>query len=370
MEKDEFAQKIRTIAKRVDQLKDSLKTEEATKNSIIMPFFQSLGYDIFNPLEFIPEYTADVGIKKGEKVDYAIVINGKLQILVECKAINEDLNNHDSQLFRYFGTTDAKFGILTNGEEYRFFTDLDNENKMDSEPFLTIHLGLLRDSQISELFRFVKDNFDEDSISSSASQLKYTNQFRDYLTSQLKSVDEEYVRFILSKVFNQRATQTNIEQFTPIIQAGFVQAIQEEVNDKLSSALNSSVSSTPITQSSKAESKNDEESESTDEKPDDGEIVTTPAEIEAYTTVKIILRDQLDEERVFYRDNKSYFNVLLDDNIRKWILRVYFRKNRNWIELHDDTDTQIDFVHPIDIYKNSEKIKDVVAHLTSDDSSK
>lgn len=142
------------------------------------------------------------------------------------------------------------------------------------------------------------------------------------------------------------------------------------MNDKLSSALNSSVSSTPITQSSKAESKNDEESESTDEKPDDGEIVTTPAEIEAYTTVKIILRDQLDEERVFYRDNKSYFNVLLDDNIRKWILRVYFRKNRNWIELHDDADTQIDFVHPIDIYQNSEKIKDVVAHLTSDDSSK
>ncbi|ARY91936.1 MULTISPECIES: type I restriction endonuclease [Lacticaseibacillus] len=360
MEKDEFSQKIKNVSKRVDQLKDSLKTEEATKNSLIMPFFQALGYDIFNPLEFIPEYTADVGIKKGEKVDYAIVINGKLQILVECKAINEGLNNHDSQLFRYFGTTDAKFGILSNGDEYRFFTDLDKENKMDSEPFLTIHLSQLRDSQIAELFRFTKDNFDEESISSSASQLKYTNQFRDYLTSQLKSVDEEYVRFILSKVFNQRATQANIEQFTPIIQAGFAQAIQEEVNDKLSSALNTSVSSTVTRAEPSSEQK---ESEDDGEKSEENEIVTTPAEIEAYTAVKIILRDQLDEGRIFYRDNKSYFNVLLDDNIRKWILRVYFRKNRNWIVLNNEEKENIEFVHPIDLVQYKDKITSVVDSL-------
>ncbi|WP_056949798.1 type I restriction endonuclease [Lacticaseibacillus nasuensis] len=362
MEKEEFTQKIKAVAKRVDQFRDSLKTEEATKSSLIQPFFQAFGYDVFNPLEFIPEYTADVGIKKGEKVDYAIVIAGKLQLLVECKAINEDLNNHDSQLFRYFGTTDAKFGILSNGDEYRFFTDLDNQNKMDSEPFLTVHLSTLRDSQINELFRFTKDNFDEESISSSASQLKYSNQFRDYLTHQIKSVNEDFVRFILSNVFHERATQANLELFTPIIQSGFNQAIQEEVSDKLSSALNTSVSTNSSTtptsnETTQSEEDNEENDSST------STIVTTPAEIEAYTTVKIILRDKLDEERVFYRDNKSYFNVLLDDNIRKWIVRVYFSKSRNWIQLNNAEKETIDFVHPIDLVQFSDKITAIVDDL-------
>ena len=131
----ELLQIINQFSERVESLKDSISTEEATKTSLIMPFFQMLGYDVFNPLEFVPEYTADVGIKKGEKVDYAIVIDDKPLILVECKSCNENLDKHGSQLFRYFGTTDAKFGILTNGIIYRFFTDLENKNKMDDTPF-------------------------------------------------------------------------------------------------------------------------------------------------------------------------------------------------------------------------------------------
>lgn len=135
MDKDNFVSQIKNISKRVEQLKDTLDTEEATKTSLIMPFFQALGYDVFNPIEFVPEYTADVGIKKGEKVDYAIVLNDKLQILIEAKAIGEKLIKHDSQLFRYFGTTSARFSILTNGQKYEFFTDLDQPNKMDTLPF-------------------------------------------------------------------------------------------------------------------------------------------------------------------------------------------------------------------------------------------
>jgi len=348
MEKDEFSQKIKSVSKRVDLLRDSLKTEEATKNSLIMPFFQILGYDVFNPLEFIPEYTADVGIKKGERVDYAIVISGKLQILVEAKAIDQNLNNHDSQLFRYFGTTDAKFGILTNGDEYRFFTDLDDQNKMDSEPFLTIKLSAIRDTQITELFRFAKENFDEDSISSSASTLKYTNQFKDYLTAEMKHVDEDFVRFILQTVFNQRATQANIELFTPIIKAGFNQAVQEQVSDKLSTALNTSVDTSS---SSDSPDNNLEANEDAD-----SEIVTTPAEIEAYTIVKLVLKDVIDESRVFYRDNKSYFNVLIDDNIRRWVVRVFFNNSKSWIQLNNQAKENLEFTHPIDIYNYSDKI--------------
>jgi hypothetical protein len=364
MEKEEFIAQIRGVVKRVEQLEDSIKTEEATKTSLIMPFFQALGYDVFNPLEFIPEYVADVGIKKGEKVDYAVVINGELTILVEAKTIAENLDNHDSQLFRYFGTTTAKFGILTNGKVYRFFTDLDHENKMDSSPFLQIDITNLRESQMNELFRFAKDNFDVDKISSTASELKYITKFRDYLSKELKSPDEEFVKFVMGYIYDGRKTQQTVEKFTPIIVQGFSQMITEQVNDKLASALNSSVSG------GTAKSRDtDQVAEENEEEPisdADNEIITTPAEFESFTTAKIILRGLIDEDRIYYRDNRSYFNVLLDDNRRKWIFRVFFTKSRNWIILHDDDNTQLDFVNPIDIYQYADKIKSVVAELDDD----
>ena len=118
----DFIDQLKQFSKRVESMKDSIQTEEATKTAIIMPFFAMLGYDVFNPQEFVPEFTADVGIKKGEKVDYAILINGNPEILIECKWCGESLSKHGSQLFRYFGTSPAKFGILTNGLIYQFFT--------------------------------------------------------------------------------------------------------------------------------------------------------------------------------------------------------------------------------------------------------
>ncbi|EGP5463963.1 endonuclease, partial [Enterococcus faecium] len=180
MELEKFQDTLKQLGKRVVELKDSIGTEEATKTSLIMPFFAALGYDLFNPTEFVPEFTADVGIKKGEKVDYAIVLEGQPTILIEAKSINEQLTKHDSQLFRYFGTTVSKFGILTNGEEYKFFTDLDEPNKMDLTPFLTVNITKIKDSQIPELAKFHKDNFDVDKITSSAAELKYLNSLKNY----------------------------------------------------------------------------------------------------------------------------------------------------------------------------------------------
>ena len=138
----EFEEKIKEFSKRIKNLEKSINTEEATKTSLIMPFFSLLGYDVFNPIEFTPEYIADVGIKKGEKVDYAVRINNQVTILIEAKSVNENLQKHGSQLFRYFGTTTAKIGILTNGIIYKFYTDLEETNKMDIAPFLEIVLSI------------------------------------------------------------------------------------------------------------------------------------------------------------------------------------------------------------------------------------
>lgn len=203
----EFNEQIKQFSERVAMLKDTISTEEATKMSLVVPMFQILGYDVFNPLEFCPEYTADVGIKKGEKVDYAILEEGQPNILIECKSCSEQIDKHSSQLFRYFGTTPAKFGILTNGIIYRFYTDLEESNKMDLVPFLEINMLSIKDSSISELKKFCKDNFDKDKIFSTAEELKYSSLIKNILSSEFENPSEEFVRFILSGIYEGQKTR-------------------------------------------------------------------------------------------------------------------------------------------------------------------
>lgn len=350
MELEKFQDTLKQLGKRVVELKDSIGTEEATKTSLIMPFFAALGYDLFNPTEFVPEFTADVGIKKGEKVDYAIVLEGQPTILIEAKSINEQLTKHDSQLFRYFGTTVSKFGILTNGEEYKFFTDLDEPNKMDLTPFLTVNITKIKDSQIPELAKFHKDNFDVDKITSSAAELKYLNSLKNYLSSELNDPTEDFVKYLLTEIYDGMKTKQTVEKFKPIIKKGLNQFIAERVNDKLSAALKTSVSV--------EDNETKSESNTTDET--DSVIVTTNEELEAYTICKVVLKDTIPLDRLFYRDNRSYFNILLDDNIRKWILRVRFNTNGMKIELNDENHTVYELNEPIDIYNYSNQIIDVV----------
>lgn len=319
-------EEIKQFKEKYELVKDKITNEEQTKNALIMPFFQTLGWDVFNPLEFVPEYTADFGIKKGEKVDYAIIVNGDPVILIEAKAITEDLNKHDGQLFRYFGTTPSKFGILTNGKIYKFYTDLDETNKMDAEPFLTIDIEKMRDAQISELSKFEKENFDVDNIMSSAEELKYLNLLKEYLNNQFKNADELFVKFFLDNVFNERKTATNVERFSSVVTKALNQVINDKVSDKLNKALDSqNVTSSVELQDETLEVVADES----------GDIETTEEEIEFFVVLRFLLQDYIDPERVYYRDNKSYFNILLDDNIRRWVVRLYTKKNGMEVRFRD-----------------------------------
>ncbi|EAC6474447.1 endonuclease, partial [Listeria monocytogenes] len=334
---------------RVSTLKDSIATEEATKTSLIMPFFQLLGYDVFNPLEFSPEYVADVGIKKGEKVDYAILNNNNPIILIEAKSIKSDLKNHDSQLFRYFGTTTAKFGILTNGNEYRFYTDLEEPNKMDKTPFFSFVLTEIKDVQISEIFKFQKENFDVENISKAASDLKYLNFVKEFLTKEVNDPSEEFVKFILGEIYDGIKTKVIIDKFTPVVKRGFRQFIADQVNSKLNAALNTSVSVEDL-EVPQVEANAEEEED----------IITTEAEIEAFTTTKLLLKDTIDTSRIFYRDNKSYFNIIIDNSIRKWVLRLYINNARTYFVINDEEKTTIEIVDVIDIFNHADKIIPVV----------
>ncbi|HAN99903.1 MAG TPA: hypothetical protein DCQ98_21855 [Planctomycetaceae bacterium] len=171
--------KLRELAARVERVRSRCVTEEGTKNALVMPFIQALGYDVFDPLQVVPEFTADVGIKKGEKVDYALLRDDKPIILFECKALGAKLDeSKSSQLHRYFHTTSARFAILTDGVHYKLFTDLESPNLMDARPFLEFDLTRIDDRTANEIKKFSRELFDVDQILSSASTLKYVKGIR------------------------------------------------------------------------------------------------------------------------------------------------------------------------------------------------
>ncbi|RDI48011.1 type I restriction endonuclease [Falsibacillus pallidus] len=353
---EQFTEQLKTLSKRVNNLKNNLMTEEATKTSIIMPLFQVLGYDIFNPEEFLPEFIADVGIKKGEKVDFAIMQNGAPSILIEAKSINEKLQKHDSQLFRYFGTTSAKFAILTNGLHYRFYTDLEEQNKMDTTPFFEFFLDEIKDIHIAELAKFRKSNFDLDNILNTASELKYTGEIKNFLNEQWEIPSDDFVSLILSHVYNGKKTKNVIDKFQPLVKKSLKQFINEMVNDKIQAAIKNTDNEEEV---SKQVAVTVEVIEP--EKKDEPQIETTEEEIQGFTIVKMMLKDFVDEDRICYRDNLSYFNILLDDNIRKWICRLWFNSPNKSIQFNDSTKTQISLEKISDIMNLREKLEEVTS---------
>ncbi|MGP1598524.1 type I restriction endonuclease [Peptoanaerobacter stomatis] len=335
---NDFESRIKAFGIRAKEIKDSLQTEEATKTSLVLPFFNILGYDIFNPTEFVPEFTADIGIKKGEKVDYAILLNNIPSMLIECKSVNEPLTKHDSQLFRYFSTLTAKFAILTNGIIYRFFTDLEESNKMDEKPFLEINITSLKDNQISELKKFHKENFDLDNIKNTASDLKYLGLIRETLSKIFNETpDDEFTKFILnSGVYEGVKTQNIIDKYRPLVKKSIALYVNDLVNEKIQSALNS--------QAEQENEINSETVETDSEANSESQIVTTEEELQSYYIVKSILRGYIDINRITYKDTISYFGINIDNKVTKWLCRIVLKENIKYVLIKNENDETEKFV--------------------------
>jgi hypothetical protein len=316
---------IKVIADRTKH-KDQIQTEEATKNAFVMPFLQSLGYDVFNPLEIVPEFIADIGIKKGEKIDYAIFKDGNPTILIECKHWSQNLNIHDGQLLRYFHVSKAKFGILTNGIVYRFYSDLVSPNKMDEKPFLEFNITDVKDNQIEELKKFHKTNFDAESIVNTASELKFMNELKHILNQELTNPTPEFVKHFAKQVYPSVVTAKVLEQFTELTKKSIQQHISDLITERLKTAL------------SKEDEKNSEVSISTEKNLEDiSKVNTTEEELEGFMIVKTILRQKTAVNRVTFRDAQSYFAVFLDDNNRKPVCRLYLNGGKKFIGTFDET---------------------------------
>ncbi len=339
---------LKQFSIRVKKKKDRIKTEGATKTSLVLPFFQILGYNIFNPNEFISEFTADIGIKKGEKVDYAIIENGKPIILVEVKPCNEKLKKHTSQLFRYFGTTSSKFSILTNGIIYKFYTDLENPNVMDKQPFLEIDILDIKDNDVIELKKFQKSSFDIEKILESASELKYSNQVKQLMSQQLSGPTDSFIRYILGEIYSGIKTQNIIDKFRGIIKKSFNHFVNELMSKRIKVAIE------------KEEQPTTEEDVIT--KVDKSKISTTMAELEGFFIVKSLLRDIVSSNKITPKDTKFYFGIILDNKPTKWICRLLLERRQDLLIIPDENKKEIKYKisNLEEIYDYKDKLIEVV----------
>ncbi len=346
----ELLNQLKELAKKVDELKDKIETEESTKHAFILPFINILGYDTFNPLEVIPEFTADLGLKKGEKVDYAIFQNENPILIIECKHWKQNLDIHNSQLFRYFHVTQTRFALLTNGIQYRFYTDLEESNKMDEKPFLEFEISKLKENTIKEIEKFHKSKFDISLIVDNASNLKYTREIKRLIDLEITEPSQEFIRLFANRAYNGRLTSNVMEEFAEIVKKALGQIISEKVSDRLNSALH----------------KEEEilHSEVEEEEVNKSKIITTEEELEGFQIVLAILRRKTSKERIVYRDTQSYFGILLDDNNRKPICRLHLDGGNKYISLFDqDKNENKEKINSIDdIYKYESELLNVIEY--------
>lgn len=358
----EFFEKLTSLAAKVRLQGSAIQTEEATKNAFVMPFINTvLGYDVFDPQEVTPEFVCDIGTKKGEKIDYAIMKNGEVQMLIECKKIGESLSiNHASQLFRYFHVTSARISILTNGQVYRFFTDLDAPNKMDEKPFLELDLLDIDEYSVPELIKLTKSAFDVDSIISAAGELKYVSQIKKVIAAQISKPDDDFVKVFASRVYEGVITQKVREQFFELTRKALSQFLNDQINDRLKSAMSGSIqpaqASLPTALSANTEVIERDESED--------KIITTLEELEGYHIVRAVVRSVVDAKRIVQRDTQSYFGILLDDNNRKPICRLHFNRSQKYIGIFDaeKNETRHAISSIDEIYEYSDHLKKTVGY--------
>lgn len=322
----DFKETIIKLSERISKQKDAVKTEEATKTSFIMPLIVALGYDIFNPFEVIPEMNCDLA-KNNDKIDYAIQKNGRTILLIECKQCSTSLDLHSTQLAKYYAASNARFGVLTNGIEYRFYADLDKNNIMDDKPFFVISMNDLSDESIEQLKKFHKDNFNEEIILSTAQELKYYTEIKKLIRTEIESPSNDLVRIFAKKTYNWSITQKVLDMLTPIVKKTFSDVINEIIKERLY-----------------LYNKEEEKESQNDIQNTDNKVNITDEEIEAYNIIKCILRKNIEIDNIMFKDFKSYFVISVYKQIH-WICRLKFGYRKKTISF------------PIEGYKGEKSIE-------------
>ncbi|HFC0716722.1 TPA: type I restriction endonuclease [Neisseria gonorrhoeae] len=315
-----FKERIASHAEHVKKVAHICTIEETTKQALILPLLDILGFSAFDPNKVRAEYQADFpGAKSGERVDYALFCNGAPVMFIEAKSYTENLSNHCPQLSRYFNATpEIAICAITNGREWRFFTDLSNKNIMDSEPFLTVDVTMLNENDMAQLYQFRHDKFQPDALRSLAEESIYLTAFTESITESLKEVDLDFVRYVAGRANIQRQfTQRYLESIRHIVK----QAVQNTVSSMVVSGL----SAPKVQEEAAPVEKEQEDPTAPIIDPENNKIVTTYSERRLFDLVKSILPDDASIEA---KDTESYFGVLVDGKSNRWILRYFDNKQR------------------------------------------
>jgi hypothetical protein len=362
---------LRSLSARIPRLIEAINTEEATKTAFVLPFIAALGYDVFEPAEVVPEFIADVGLKKGEKVDYAIMKDKQPIILFECKSHSSNLaKEHASQLHRYFHVTKARVAVLTNGIIYRFYSDLEEANKMDSKPFLELNLLDIKEPVVEEVKRFTKSAFNIDEIVNASRDLKYMSEIKRLLGEEFTNPSADFVKHFSSQIYTGKLTQKMLDQFTVYTRIAVSQFVGDRINERLNAAMSAEEPRKESTLTANVPELSSDIGLSTGSKED--KITTTQDELESYHIIKAILRQTIESKRIVLRDAQSYASVLLDDNNRKPICRLRFNGSTKYIGIFDANKNEEKFVvqAPDDIFMYAERLKEMVLFYDSQMNSK
>lgn len=332
------------LATHIDRIRNRIphvQGEEATKQALVVPLLQVLGYDVFDPREVRPEYVADFAVKKAgqfEKIDYAICINGAPAIFIECKAIGAALEDHGGQVSRYFNATPSvRVAMITDGVKIRVFTDLQQPNIMDQNPWLNIDLLSVKPAEVDVLRRFRKADFSPGDISALAEEMVYYHAILSFVSTQLREPSDAFVRFVAGEIpAVGRVTAKVVERLAPILRKALQSAIVDHVARSFDRSAEPEPEPTPAVKSqAPTPAKSQAEPAPSAAQPPAEQragIVTTPEELEAMKMITVWVREAIPNAPIGYRDSKTYFTIH-QDNTRKWFVRLAIEKKPMWVAL-------------------------------------
>lgn len=360
----DFKDIVLQLSEKIDKQRDGIQTEEATKNSFIMPMIAAWGYDVFNPFEVVPEMDCDL-TKKGDKIDYAIMKDEKPILLIECKHCKQNLDLHSSQLAKYYAASNARFGVLTNGIEYRFYADLTKKNIMDEKPFLIVNMRDLSDTDIEQLKKFHKSYYNEEEILSTAQELQITIQVKNLLNSDFQQPSDEFTRYFVRSLNDGKYNAKLVEQYRPIVKKSIAAVINDIISERLNVAIKNEGE---VAAQQKDKQEEVSQSDNQEKLPDgvivndkESGIVTTQEEIDGYNIIRSILWQYVEVSRIKYKDFKSYFSINLDGSVWWWICRLYIGKKSMKICIPKDdykTNEWISLEGLDDIFKYADRLKE------------
>jgi hypothetical protein len=318
-EESQFKKNLEELALQIKEKKSQISNEQETKQFLIIPFIRALGYNPDIPGEVKFEFPADLEPKKGEKIDIALLKDNRPVIFIEAKPANTILDNFDAQLRKYYHNYhETRFGVITNGEEYRFFSDTQKDNVMDKVPFLVVNFSKLKESDLKNLLKFKKENYHEKNLCNIALDLHYLPAITEAFKELFKKPSDDFIAALFRFALPEK-------KITPTIQSKLPDIVREAIRNAIMEMTLKGVegfqSTTIIPQQENFEKLGDQ---------------PTLEENEGYYIVKAILHGVADPSRVAIRGFKYNCGILLDNSQNRPICRICFREKEKYVIVYDN----------------------------------